>query len=141
MSEVPDPLRDAVVDAMEAMRVVLYEKAKQVVQELTAASESAGRQGLFVLEKIANVGFLYGEGKIDEETAMLSTKNYLATLDLEIHAIENHAQVLAYYEGLKALKLFAALALGVLEMAMTVAVPGLGVFLSGVVERVMGPKQ
>jgi hypothetical protein len=135
-----DPLRDAVEEGVSAMQAALYEQARELVRELLQAGEEAGRDGLRTLEALARVGQLYAAGGIDATSARIASVNYVEAIKLGAYALENEAAVLAWARGVKLLETFARVAFAVLEIALQAAVPGLGVFLSGVVERVVGPK-
>lgn len=137
IAEVSTPeIKAVLMDALEAMQEALVEHARAAVATLAAASTAAGMEGTRLLGKIGEVGTLLANGEIDQGTATLSVSNYLEAVKMTGYGLANKAQVEAFKRGVRLLETFTHVALGVLTMALQVAVPGAAGFLGELVGRI-----
>jgi hypothetical protein len=120
---------EALEAAMKLLETVLKDQARQALEALKDASEPVARQGADILGQMLALGTKLAKGEIDAASAELGIDNYLAGLELLIHAEANLAKVEAMKRGLEILRTVKSVLVSVVKVALNYYVPGAGVWV------------
>lgn len=136
--EIPAELKAKLEEALATLKEMLSLHATEAIAELRKVSEEAARAGVEVVEGMSAAGLQLAEGKIDQLSAEIALRNYEQALILIGNRVTNVAQVQAYKRAMRILDTVKSVGLGILTMALNLAVPAAGTFLDGLASKIGG---
>ena len=109
---------------------LLKEQGAYAIRNLRQVSEEAAKEGILILEQLAELGLHVANAEISADGAKQVTENLFEALHLVALRVEVEAQKEAYLRGQAALKALRSVLFALLEIGVSSAVPQAGPLLA-----------